>query len=252
MHHELKEYDQALEELGRALKLQKDLQGTSILDGAAKLSGSFMQTHMLFADEIEAQNADDLSDTYFHLAEAHCALATAGEAKSSSALEQLAEALVMYTRSREITVCRFGNSHPKMSMVHNGLAHVYKALGKPEEAFKELDQAMCVAVASHGKMHLDVATISNDIGVILQDLGRELEALPNFERCVEIETALKGEGDPDLAVSKYNLALCLQNLGRKDEAREQFLASAAIYCTVGGEDDEDAVDALQRARDCEE
>ena len=90
------------------------------------------------------------------------------------------------------------------------------------------------------------------MGVILQDLGRELEALPNFERSVEIDTALKGAGDPHLAVSKYNLALCLQNLGRKDEAREQFLASAAIFCTVGGEDDEDAVDALQRAQDCEE
>ena len=59
---------------------------TSILDSAAKLSGSFIQTHMLFADEVEAQNADDLSDTYFYLPEAHCALATAAEARSSSAL----------------------------------------------------------------------------------------------------------------------------------------------------------------------
>ena len=59
---------------------------TSILDSAAKLSGSFMQTHMLFADEVEAQNADDLSDIYFYLPEAHCALATAAEARSSSAL----------------------------------------------------------------------------------------------------------------------------------------------------------------------
>ena len=34
----------------------------------------------------------------------------------------------------------------------NGLAHVYKALGKPEEAFKELGQAMCIAGASNGEM----------------------------------------------------------------------------------------------------
>jgi len=97
-----------------------------------------------------------------------------------------------------------------------------------------------------------VATTYNNIALVHDKQGKDEMALELYDKSLAIKIKALGEDHPSVADSKYDMAGSLAKQGELARAGVLVRESAAIYSKVHGAEHEKTLDALQKARYCEQ
>lgn len=129
-----------------------------------------------------------------------------------------ADALPLLARAISMNV---PGQHPRLEVLRNNQAGLYRELGLPDEALRIYQSALGDAVSSNDL--LAKATIQGNIASLYEETGRFSEALSLYADSL---LGLKAAGEPpdsiEVARTTSNLAGLQLKMGRYDEARLGF------------------------------
>lgn len=164
-------YEEANQQLGRALELSKELHG----------------------------------DRHIDVARAHTNLGNLARARA-----QYDTALVHHRTALRIDTELRGKGHPVLGRHLHNIAGVLRLQGKPRQALQHYTKALAVKRAALGAEHHEVALTQNSIGLVHFDLGDIKTARAHFERALAGFRKAK-HGETGLALHNLGLAEAAQS-----------------------------------------
>ncbi|MCA9711546.1 MAG: tetratricopeptide repeat protein, partial [Myxococcales bacterium] len=126
----------------------------------------------------------------------------------------------------------YGELHPNISAVLNGLALQLEDLGRPEEAVDRFRRAERLVLQTLGEEHEQVAIIRANLGNTLRRLGRADEALLLHRSVKAARERTEVEAEKRYEILD-NIGDDLRVLGRCDEAVPQYEAANRLREEVG-------------------
>jgi tetratricopeptide (TPR) repeat protein len=111
---------------------------------------------------------------------------------------------------------------PEAAELWNNLALAYKALGRYEEAAKELETVLNAGSKDFMEAHPTVATKRSNLELAYKALSRYKKAAYLLETVLKADLQHFGEAHPTVAIRRSNLALVYQDLGRYKEAAKEL------------------------------
>lgn len=112
----------------------------------------------------------------------------------------------------------FGPQDPRLGIILNALADVYRSQGRYAEAKPLYKRALMIQEKTLGADDPLVATTLNNLAVLYDDQGRYAEAELLHKRALAIRQKAYGQTHPDVANSLHNLASLYQEQGKYAEA----------------------------------
>ena len=190
-YHNLKRYDQAIEEYKKVLTLEADYPW---LNFQAKTN---FHLATLYKAEGRLEKAVDhyrqASILQPDLIEAHNGLGI-----TLADLGRLEEALDAYRKALEID--------PDYVKGYNNLGNILADLGRPEQAVKAYEIAI--------KLKPNYAKAHSNLGVLLRNRGRIDEAIKEFQTAISLS--------PDDPNAHYNLGGIYDSLGKQEDAQDHY------------------------------
>ncbi len=183
-------YEQALEELRCALRLNPDY-----IEVRNNLAVTYNKLGRQEEAVKELEEALRLNPGY---AEAHSNLGTlhAGAGRLEEAVEEIKIAIKL---------------NPCSALAHNNLGNIYAMQNRPEDAIAEFKEAL--------RLNPDYAQARNGLGNIYSESGMFDEALGEFQEALRIE--------PDSAEAYHGIGSAYYNLGSLDRAAQAW--ARAVY-----------------------
>lgn len=220
----LDHYDEAMEILQNALRIQKD---SSLLDD---LYGSIGNLHHRLGNYDEALEAyhnsanirmgnglyvNGLAKSYYNIASVHLK-----KNEYDSTYMYLEKARVIYNELAD----SLGIASVYMTMADNAEDH-----GKYNEALDYAHRALRIRIAEYGDGHQRVGIIYNSIAEMLRTVGRFDEALDYAGKAYEVFVRIFGERHPYVASAYMSMGVLAMELEDFDKALEYYQNALGIY-----------------------
>lgn len=125
----------------------------------------------------------------------------------------------------------YGDKHPNIGAVHNGLGLQYEVLGEHVLAEENFRAALAAMNQFYGAEHLQSAIVLQNLGNLLRRMGRADEALPLHETNLRLKEQSMAVSDHYEALD--NLADDQRALGRCDEAVANYEEAIALRVEAG-------------------
>ncbi len=224
-------FEEAVDELGRAVSLSRQLGGEDS-ELTAKLLGN--QSHVLFLaaryERAAAIDAELLDRRRAGYGESHPEVVKLHSRISASlgALGRHAEALVHLQRARELVASSLGESNLTMIDILNNLASVQLALGSPDEAVPSQARAAELARELLGPDSPKTARVIGNQGYALSVRGDLTQAVALYEEALALIARQRRGSHPDAADLRAKLALAQLALGHPEIAREHAQQAVAL------------------------
>jgi tetratricopeptide (TPR) repeat protein len=135
------------------------------------------------------------------------------------ALQEFAEARVVFEDVLRRDVKVLGPKHPDTLITMNNLGTILRELGEYEEARRNFEEGLALSREINGPTHEDTLTSLNNLALAYSDLGQPEKALPLHEEDVWLSMQLLGEEHQNTLIGKHNLAETYRELNRLEEAR---------------------------------
>ena len=165
---------------------------------------------------------------------------------TASALSNLAEALVAYSRPHEaeplarLALSVFEESdypaHPNSASTLLTLAKIQQSSNNLSEAEQSVRRALEIDETSHGACHPSVARDLSYLGRLMAASGRLSEAETLFQRALAIDEASYGEDHPSVAGDFADLGRLMIAFCREEEAEDLLRKALAIDESFFGKD----------------
>ena len=149
--------------------------------------------------------------------------------------KDFAGSLAAYEAAAPILSAALGKSHHTVGVLHSNTGETLLALGRPEAAQREFQQAVDILTDSQDADHADLALPLKGIGLAHLQRGQPLDAVAPLEQALAL--SIRAAGDPqETAEIRWVLARTLRALGREPaRARELATAALATYRGLGSE-----------------
>ena len=143
---------------------------------------------------------------------------------------------MLYKRALEAYERVLSKEHPETLASVSGLAYLYGAQDRYDEAEPLLRRILETYELALGKEHPETLTIVNYLALMFSGQGRYGEAEPLHERALEAQERVLGKAHPDTLLSVNNLALMYHNEGRYGEAELLYRRAVEAYERVLGKE----------------
>ncbi|MCB0853492.1 MAG: tetratricopeptide repeat protein, partial [Bacteroidetes bacterium] len=159
-------------------------------------------------------------------------------------LEDLDQALSLYTLSYEIREEKLGKEHPDFATSSSFLGDLFVKLGKPDEALPLLIQAKDIREKVLGKRHPEYAMSLYFLGVYYENRGDFNTAISLYEQAKNIRAKALGKEDPYYLATLNNLAVSHYRLGHYNQTLELFHQVREVKRKIYGEEHYEYANAL--------
>ena len=154
------------------------------------------------------QESDTLKATqYFDLADS---------LKESAKYE---DALKYFNKSLEIRMEAFGESHPQVAHVYNGIGRTHISMGNYDLALEYIQKALDISKGNPSSLLGDTY---NNIGVVYHFKGDYQQALDYYEQALQTREEVLGIFHKKVAESHGNIGLVYSVLGKYQTALEHY------------------------------
>lgn len=145
------------------------------------------------------------------------------------------EAFDLQSKSLEMRIHTFGDTHQSTASSYSNLAAVCDSQGKYFEALGFAKKSLSISEESLGEEHLETARSHHEIGKAYSRQGQHSEALEHFNKSLSIRKEILGENHPGTAISYNNLGGVYFAQKKYPEALELYQKSLSISEKVFGE-----------------
>ena len=209
---QMADYENAEEQLTRALKINKSIFGETNLQTAKTISN--LGTVYMYMNELEKAR-----DAYLQTLEIHHVMYGPVHPDVAKDLGNvgiilhemgnLEGAKEVLEHALQVNEAVYGADAPEVTRDYNNLGAVLSSLGDWQSAKTVLEKALNINKTRYGTVHLTVANGLNNLGKVLQDMGDLNGAKENYEQALSIFQCLLGEEHPTTQTAKQNLARVL-------------------------------------------
>jgi tetratricopeptide (TPR) repeat protein/predicted Ser/Thr protein kinase len=214
-------YQEAEEQLRRALALYEETLGPDDLDTLASLND--LGTTLANAGKTDegisllervhrvrlARNGPDGTATLITLANLAAAYRTAG---------RMADAIELYEQGRDACLDRVGPAHPEAVTILNNLGVTYQTAGRIPEAVQLFERVRDACVSGYGPNDPATLLALNNLATGYQSVRKVEQAIPIFEEVLPKISRAFGEDHPSTFQVAVNLAVSYQQANRLFEA----------------------------------
>jgi tetratricopeptide (TPR) repeat protein len=159
----------------------------------------------------------------------HAARIDASRGQHEGAIAKLQAALVLFEGA-------YGERHPNIAAVLNGLGLELEELGRVREAILAYRRGLEIVLRAFGPVHAQVAIIQANLGNALRREGEAMEALTLHRAARQTRERIDAPVEARYEIMD-NLADDLRALGRCEEAEVEYRAANALRETVGEHDE---------------
>ncbi len=237
----LRRYDEAEEELRRALELQGQLVpgdspvAASILSRLAALD---RQQGDLDGAEKEAREALAMRERLFGEDHPVIALDLGSLADILMLKGDLEQAAAAYDKSQTLQRRLWGADHPRLAMLlHNQAFMFHRRMKQPEKAEPLVREAISIwdrAYGENSRIHPNMGFFLVALGEVLTDSGRPREAEKVLREALDLRVAIGQGASRNGATTRSALANALMGQGRLREAEALLLdAHPVLEAAIG-------------------
>ena len=155
-------------------------------------------------------------------------------------------ALDFYEKALEVYKVYYEDQHPSIATVYNNIAGVYSSIGDYESALEFHNKALEIDISVNGENHSDVAIDYCGIGYAYLQIGDYERAIEFNEKALKIFIAFHGERHPNVSASYANIGDIYLAQREYDRALEFYDKALNIRMTSFGKNHPFIADAYNR------
>lgn len=128
----------------------------------------------------------------------------------------------LYDEALAMRVRVFGDEHPAVAATLDNLGNIYQQRGDTAEAERAYRDALAMRRTTLGAEHKDVASSLNNVATVLHDRKNYSGAEELYRESLALSRRLLGENHPEVSTSVNNLAVLLHDQDRHAEAEPLY------------------------------
>ncbi|KAL3922903.1 MAG: hypothetical protein SGILL_001953 [Bacillariaceae sp.] len=155
-------------------------------------------------------------------------------------MKDFVTAMVHYQKGLEVERKILPSDHPHTIITQTNLAHIYKQLGKHDQALNAYMEVFKMQSATFGNESLHVAETLSSIGLMQYHLRDYESSFESYQQALHIRRQSYGNDDhPDVASTLNSVGLVLFKQDMFDLAKKCFMESLRIRSKILGKDHRD-------------
>ncbi|MDD4250321.1 MAG: tetratricopeptide repeat protein, partial [Methanosarcina sp.] len=117
---------------------------------------------------------------------------------------------------------------PVTAVVLNGLAGIYRYMGKHDEALKLFSRALSIREKASGPEHPETGDTLSELGILYYVMDRQEEALLHYKRALEIQEKFLSPENPGAIRTLNRMAFFYKGVERPEKAEELFTRALGL------------------------
>jgi tetratricopeptide (TPR) repeat protein/predicted Ser/Thr protein kinase len=235
LHHNIGEFERALDYDRRGLSIREAQLGPSHPDVAASLDSIALSLAATggYDDAIEHfERARSIREAALGVDSLEVAYTLNGMGGVYMQRGDGERAIATFQEAQRILVRLLGPAHIELAPSHNNIGVIHWQRGHLDEALAEFRQARAALEHTLGPDHPRVAATIDNIGNVLVSQGEYAQALAEHQRALAIRQATLGAEHTDVASSFNNLGTVFVALGDDEQALANFRQAQALWTGV--------------------